>query len=315
VLLAFVVFVAIAFAFSALEKMLSKWVWVIVIFLAIAFSLFLGYRSVSNVWVPYQLSDNVFREQSALGNYRGTFPSSQLSYPFSLNVYHTPPNQQTYSESPEPGYGYGEARFTILFLNANTLQINGAFSYVTVMEPWPLGYRMNFEFSDPIDFYVFLVIFYGFVNALGALAGIIVARTLYRKTCTSGQIHPLSLRIRRRVDGADALLSSQSTSRRTLIMIKLRHVGIAFLATALLIAFFTLLVLMPIQQNLSGLQFHHSSYLADQLHLAVSKISLLNSIAVILSILGVTYIVVDYLLVSRRFEGSGLIILVDSLLR
>jgi len=108
-LLAFVLFFVFTFAFLQWRKTFGRNVYTAAVVLACAFSLFLAYVSVSNVWIPHPLSDYVFSEQNALGEYEGVFPWSRLSYPLYLNVYHTPFEQLTLIGS----YGRGQACFSI----------------------------------------------------------------------------------------------------------------------------------------------------------------------------------------------------------
>jgi len=150
---------------------------VVTIVLAVVFSLFVAYSSVSSVWVPHQLSDNVFHEENALGQYQGMFPWSKLSYPFFMSVYHTPFSQLTFQGS----YAFGRARFTVFFANFGVFQIDGTFFYVVIIYgAAPLHYNMDYGFSDE-SLFDFLVVFYTFVNIIGAFIGVIIARTLYRK--------------------------------------------------------------------------------------------------------------------------------------
>jgi hypothetical protein len=187
-LLAFAVFLGFALVFSALEMRFGKFVWVAVIILAIAFSFFLAYSSVSSVWVPNQMSDPVFNEEKEgelydVGIvYRGTFPSSQLSYPFSLGVHHGHADEWF-----ENNYGYGQVVFTMFFLNLDVFQINGAYSYLLAVGPTPLSYRMNFVFSDPTDFFNFLVSVFAFIDIAGALIGIFIGRMVVWKMFRKNQ--------------------------------------------------------------------------------------------------------------------------------
>jgi hypothetical protein len=175
-LLAFVVFLTLGLGFSALEMRFGKMVWIAAAILAIALSFFLAYYSVSSVWVPNQLTDDVAHKEQGLEVYRGTFPLSQLSYPFSLGVHHLS-THEWFSNN----YGYGQVIFSTFFLNFNVFRINGTYSYKEVMGPYPLSYRMNFLFSDPTDFFNFLVFFYAFINIVGALLGMFIGRIIIRK--------------------------------------------------------------------------------------------------------------------------------------
>jgi hypothetical protein len=189
-LLAFAVFLGLALVFSALEIRFGKFVWVAALILAIAFSSFLAYSSVSSVWVPNQMSDPVFNEEKEgeLGQvgivYRGTLPSSQLSFPFSLGVHHGHADEWF-----ENNYGYGQVVFTMFFLNLDVFQINGTYSYLLAVGPTPLSYRMNFIFSDPTDFFNFLVSVFALINTIGALFGILVGRMIIWKSFFGHRLH------------------------------------------------------------------------------------------------------------------------------
>lgn len=176
-LFALVVFLFLAFAFSALEVRVGKCVWIVVVVLVVAFSLFVAEPSVSSVWVPQELSDTVWRKQDAFGEYQGTFPWNKLSYPFYLSVYHTPPEQIAYHDGNNVR-AFGQVRLTIFFANINAHQIDGTFDFTPVMGPSPLHYKINL-FSNPGDLFDFLVGFYTFVNIIGALIGIFIGRTLF----------------------------------------------------------------------------------------------------------------------------------------
>jgi len=176
-LLAFVTFLVFTFAFLSWRKAFRRSVWTIVVVLACVLSLLFAYVSVSGVWVPHPLSDDVFREQNAFGEYEGVFPWSRLSYPLYLNVYHTPFHQLTFRES----FGFGQVYFSVYFANVKVIGANGTFSYFAgVMGPMPLHYKIDFLFSDSLEFFDFLIALFTFFNIIGALLGIILAKTLHK---------------------------------------------------------------------------------------------------------------------------------------
>jgi len=176
-LLLFAVFAVLGFFFSTFKLRSGKIVWVEMIILAFVLSYFFAYYSVSSVWVPNQLTDNVYRkEEQGLEVYRGTFPLSELSYPFSLGVHHLS-KQEWFVNN----YGYGQVVFSIFFVNLDVFQINGTYSYLAVLGPYPLSYKMNFLFSDPTDFFNFLVSIYALINFVGALLGTFFGRIIQRK--------------------------------------------------------------------------------------------------------------------------------------
>ncbi len=176
-LLAFAIFFVFTFAFLWWRKTFRRRVWTVVVVLACVLSLFFAYVSVSSVWTPHPLSSDVFREQNALGEYEGVFPWSRLSYPLYLNVYHTPFDQLTFI-SP---YAYGQVRFSMFFASAKILAVNGTFFYrAYIMGPMPVYYNIDFLFSYSRDFFYFLLVMFTFFNIIGALLGIILARTLHK---------------------------------------------------------------------------------------------------------------------------------------
>ncbi len=184
-LLSLFTFLVFTFAFLRQKKKFGKRAWTITIALACLFSFLLAYISVSAVWTPHPLSDDVGREQNALGEYEGVFPWSELSYPLYLTVYHSPFNQQTFLYP----YAYGEARFNIFLANANIIRLNGTFSYYAyVMGPMPLYYKIDFLFSDSLEFFDFLLVLFSFFNIIGTLIGIMLAKTLQKK---SGKLGPI----------------------------------------------------------------------------------------------------------------------------
>ena len=176
-LLAFAIFFVFTFVFLWWKKAFSRRVWTVVVVLACVLSLFFAYVSVSGVWTPHPLSSDVFREQNALGEYEGMFPWSRLSYPLYLNVYHTPFNQLTLVYP----HFYEQVRFSIFFASAKILVVNGTFLYrAYIMGPMPVSYIIDFLFSNSRDFFYFLLVTFTFFNIIGALLGIILAKTLHK---------------------------------------------------------------------------------------------------------------------------------------
>jgi hypothetical protein len=146
--------------------------------LALVFSLFLAYFSVSSVWIPYGLSDDVLHQQNEFGEYAGTYPWCKLSYPLTLSVYHTPFENLTLINYD----AYGSVRFSILLAGTNILRINGIYWYFyPVMGPMPLQYNINFLFSDPLQFFCYLLFLFTLFNFAGALLGISLAYAIEKK--------------------------------------------------------------------------------------------------------------------------------------
>jgi hypothetical protein len=167
-----------AFANLQLRRTFSKRRWVTALILALVFSLFLAYFSVSSVWIPHGLSDDVFRQQNEVGEYAGTFPWSQLSYPLSLSVYHTPFENLTY----EGQYAYGQVRFSTLFAGTNILRTDGTYWYFyPIMGASPLQYNINFFFSEPFQFFGYLLVFFTIFNLIGALLGLSLAYAIVKR--------------------------------------------------------------------------------------------------------------------------------------
>jgi hypothetical protein len=167
------------FAFAILQWRgpFCKKSWVTAIVLALVFSLFLAFFSVSSVWIPYGLSDNVLHQQNTVGEYAGTFPWSELSYPLTLSVYHTPFENLTLIHFD----AYGQASFSMLFAGTDILRTNGTYWYFTaVMGPMPLHYNINFVFSDPLQFFDYLLVLFTLFNFAGALLGISLAYMIER---------------------------------------------------------------------------------------------------------------------------------------
>jgi len=159
------------FAFALLPKKRARRIfWVMVLILACIFSCLLAYASVTSVWRPYQMQDDV-----ALGEYEGVFPWAKLSYPFYLNVFHSPVDQWW----DDGRYIYGQARFSIFIANLKVTEADGTFWFRMIEGPAPLHYSIDVIFlSDPETFYVFLIILFTILNIIGALLGIVFAKTL-----------------------------------------------------------------------------------------------------------------------------------------
>jgi len=167
------------------KKGFSRIVWAAIIVLAITISLAVANASVSNVWIPVPLNTNVYVRQNALGEDEGTFPWSKFSYPLSLNVHHTPFNQLTLNGT----CNYGEVCFKAFLANLNIFQVNGTFSYQAgFFMPMPLQYNINFTYSDPYEFFHFLVAVFALFNFVGALLGIILAYALRKRIHATSQI-------------------------------------------------------------------------------------------------------------------------------
>jgi len=148
--------------------------------LALTLSLFLAYSSVSIVWIPHGLSDDLFHEQNRLGEYAGTAPWSELSYPFSLSVYHTPFENLTLNVTYS--YAYGQVRFSTLFAGMDIVQIKGTYGYYyPVLGSTPLQYNIDFLFSEPFQFFGYLLAFFTFFNFAGALIGFGLAYAIEKR--------------------------------------------------------------------------------------------------------------------------------------
>jgi len=168
-------------AFLIRKITVGRRTWTTMIVLAIMLSFLFSYVSVSNVWTPHPLNDDVQYRQNSSGEYGGTFPWAQFSYPFTLTVFHTPFQQLTFDQD----YHYGKAQFTVAFAGANLIQVNGNYSYHGwIMGPVPLDYEIDSVFSDSPEFFGFLVALFAFFNSLGAIAGIILAKALSRRLKT-----------------------------------------------------------------------------------------------------------------------------------
>jgi hypothetical protein len=148
------------------------------IVIALVFSLFVAYFSVSSVWFPHGLSDDVFHQQNVFGEYAGTFPLSELSYPLSLSVYHAPFESLTY----EYPYRYGQVGFSTLFAGTNIVRTEGTFwYYYPIMGPSPLQYNINFLFSEPLQFFGYLLVLFTLFNFIGALLGLSLAYAIAKR--------------------------------------------------------------------------------------------------------------------------------------
>lgn len=102
---------------------------------------------------------------------------AKLSYPFYLNVYHTPFEHVAFIGN----IGQGNASFSVFFDGARILEINGTFLYALVMGPSPLSYIIDFVFSDSDSFCYFLLVSFTLVNAVGAFLGIVVGKVLAKR--------------------------------------------------------------------------------------------------------------------------------------
>jgi hypothetical protein len=179
-LASFCVLFIFALAFVPKKEKRNSKIWALIIVPAIMLSLLLAYVSVTSVWRPYQMQDDVFREENAVGEYplprpyEGVFPWAKLSYPFYLEVFHNTTIMVT--ESTE--FAYGQAQFTLFFANAKTLTVNGTYLWLTIRGPTPLHYELDFIFSDPETFFGFLIAFFTILNISGALLGIALAKTI-----------------------------------------------------------------------------------------------------------------------------------------
>jgi hypothetical protein len=159
---------------------LNKKIWVFTIVLALALSLLLAYNSVTSVWRPHRMQHDYLDVQNSAGEYEGVSPWSKLSYPFSLNVFHElPPLDGDYLPQNDIrfGYEYGQVRFTLLIVNLRTIMFNGTYWFSPVRGWTPMHYEIYFIFSNQDGFYDFLIALFTTLNMLGALLGIIVART------------------------------------------------------------------------------------------------------------------------------------------
>ena len=164
------------FTFALLPKKRARRIfWVMALILACIFSLLLAYASVTSVWRPYQMQDDVARLQNALGEYEGVFPRAKLSYPLYLNVFHTPADQWT----SDGRYDYGQVQFSMFIANLRVTEVDGIFWLREIEGPTPLHYKIDLIFlSDPETFYVFLIVLFTIFNVIGALLGMVFAEAL-----------------------------------------------------------------------------------------------------------------------------------------
>jgi len=177
-LLALLVCFVFTFAILHWRRTFGRGGWMTPLVLALVFSLFLAYFSVSSVWIPHGLSDDVFYQQNKLGEYAGAFPWSRLSYPLSLSVYH-PPFENLTLEYP---YAYGQVRFSTLFADIGILRTNGTYwYYYPVMGAMPLQYDTSFPFSEPLQFFGYLLVLFTLFNFVGAFLGISLANAIEKK--------------------------------------------------------------------------------------------------------------------------------------
>ncbi len=175
-----VLLICFVFAFAILHwrRTFGKRGWITALVLALVFSLFLAYFSVSSAWIPHGLSADVFHQQNELGQYAGTFPWSKLSYPLSLSVYHTPFENLTL----EYPYAHGQVRFSTLFAGTDILRTKGMYwYYYPVFGAMPLQYDINFPFSEPLQFFGYLLVFFTLFNFVGALLGISLAYAIEKR--------------------------------------------------------------------------------------------------------------------------------------
>jgi len=163
-------------AFIPRKEKLNSRIWVLIIVPAIMLSLLLAYVSVTSVWRPHQMQEDVFAKQNALGEYEGVFPWAKLSYPFYLNVFHSSGNQLV--EDQSAGAVDGQVQFSMFIANLRVTAVNGTFWFSMVRGPTPLHYKLDFIFYDPEMFYVFLIVLFTIFNIIGALLGIVFAKTL-----------------------------------------------------------------------------------------------------------------------------------------
>jgi hypothetical protein len=176
----FLVVLVVTSAVFLWKKAVGRKTWVALVLFAILFSFVAAYISVSNVWTPSPLSDDVFRAQDKHGNFNGTLPLSQLSYPISLTVFHTPFQQVTLDQNGY--YAHGKAEFNVTFTNFNFLQVNGNYSYLyPIMGPSPLIYEIDSVFNNGPEFFGSLVALFTVFNCFAAFAAIILA-TVSKRT-------------------------------------------------------------------------------------------------------------------------------------
>ncbi len=173
-IVAFFMTVVIAFI-SFRRRNIGRLSWVLLAVFALLFSLFLAYESVSTVWVPHPLSDNVFSQQNPAGWYSGLFPWSKLSYPFYLNVHHSSFSEIVFGDR----YGNGNASFIVLADGAKFLETNATFQYYyQVQGQMPLYYRFSSFYADSLDFYLVIIALFTTFNIIAATTGIALVYAL-----------------------------------------------------------------------------------------------------------------------------------------
>jgi hypothetical protein len=178
-LLVFIIFLSFTFVFLGLKKAFGSRVWLMIVLLTLVSSVILAYTSVSSVWVPNQLSDTVFHQQDALGEYEGTFPYAKLSHPLYLNVYHTPFDQLTFEERRT---AHGEVRLTMYFAGVRIFRVDGVFQYFyAVHGPTPLHYRLDFPLTGSPEFFGFLLALFFFFNVAGPFIAALLGWILHRR--------------------------------------------------------------------------------------------------------------------------------------
>jgi hypothetical protein len=70
----------------------------------------------------------------------------------------------------------------MLFAGTGILRTNGTYWYFyALMGPMPLHYNINFVFSDPLQFFGYLLVLFTLFNFAGALLGISLAYTVERR--------------------------------------------------------------------------------------------------------------------------------------
>jgi len=167
-------------AFIALvgwKRAFGKRAWTIFIVLICIVSSLIAYVSIASVWTPHPLSDDVFHQQNALGEYEGVSPFSKLSFPLYLKAYHSPFASLLFEEN---GTAYGQATFSIYLINRKVIDVSGVFSYFyMVMGPMPLNYKI--DSIDSPTFFALLIALFTLANIVGALPGIILAKTTLKK--------------------------------------------------------------------------------------------------------------------------------------
>ncbi len=168
----FVIVLVVTSTFVVWKKAIGRKTWTAIIVLAMLFSLFVAYITISNVWTPNPLSDDVYHQQNDYGEFSGTLPLSQSSYPLTLMVFHTPFAQLTYDYP----YAHGKAEWTINFAGFNLIHVKGNYSYYyPIMGPSPLLYQIDNVFSSSLGFFWSLVALFTVFNFAAAVVAIILA--------------------------------------------------------------------------------------------------------------------------------------------